>query len=72
MQALTEWMEAQLAEHIIEPNSGLGKAIHYMLRHRTPLTLFLREASAPLDDNLVERALKKAVLHRKIRCSIRR
>ena len=65
MQTLKEWMEAQMAEHIIEPNSGLGKAIQYMLRHWTPLTLFLREASAPLDNNLVERALKKAILHRK-------
>jgi len=65
MQTLKEWMEAQLAEHIIEPNSGLGKAIQYMLRHWTPLTLFLREASAPVDNNLVERALKKAILHRK-------
>ena len=65
MNSLKEWMETQLAEHIIEPNSGLGKAIQYMLRHWTPLTLFLREASAPLDNNLVERALKKAILHRK-------
>jgi len=30
-----------------------------------PLTLFLREAGAPVDNNLVERALKKAILHRK-------
>src|ERR1039458_6548593 len=28
-------------------------------------TLFLRQAGAPLDNNLVERALKKAILHRK-------
>jgi hypothetical protein len=27
--------------------------------------LFLREAVAPLDNNIVERALKRAVLHRK-------
>jgi hypothetical protein len=66
-------MEAQLAEHKVEPNSGLGKAIQYMLRHWMPLTLFLREAGAPVDNNLVERALKKAILHRKkTRCSIRR
>lgn len=65
MKTLKEWMEAQLAEHKTEPNSGLGKAIEYMLRHWTPLTLFLREAGAPLDNNLVERALKKAILHRK-------
>ncbi len=65
MKTLKDWMEAQLAEHKIEPNSGLGKAIQYMLRHWVPLTLFLREAGAPVDNNLVERALKKAILHRK-------
>ena len=36
-----------------------------MLRHWQALTLFLREPGAPLDNNLVERALKKAILHRK-------
>ncbi|HUI55459.1 MAG TPA: IS66 family transposase [Bryobacteraceae bacterium] len=65
MKTLKEWMEAQLAEHKTEPNSGLGKAIQSMLRHWEPLTLFLREPGAPLDNNLVERALKKAILHRK-------
>jgi transposase len=65
MKTLKEWMEAQLEEHKVEPNSGLGKAIQYMLRHWMPLTLFLREAGAPVDNNLVERALKKAILHRK-------
>jgi transposase len=65
MKTLKEWMEAQLAERNVEPNSGLGKAIQYMLRHWMPLTLFLREAGAPVDNNLVERALKKAILHRK-------
>ena len=30
-----------------------------------PLTLFLRVAGAPLDNNVAERALKKAILHRK-------
>ncbi len=49
----------------MEPNSGLGKAISYMLRQWPALTLFLREPGAPLDNNLCERALKKAILHRK-------
>jgi len=48
-----------------EPNSGLGQAIGYLLRHWQPLTLFLRKAGAPLDNNVAERALKRAVLHRK-------
>jgi transposase len=65
MEDLRQWMEAQFAEHKTEPNSGLGKAISYLLRHWTKLTLFLRQQGAPLDNNVVERALKKAILHRK-------
>jgi hypothetical protein len=65
MDTLHEWLEAQLSEHKIEPNSGLGKAILYLLRHWKGLTTFLRERGAPLDNNLAERALKRAVLHRK-------
>jgi transposase len=65
MEKLHLWLEAQLAERRTEPNSGLGQAISYLLRHWLPLTLFLRQAGAPLDNNLVERALKRAVLHRK-------
>ena len=65
MEQLQHWLQAQFAEGKTEPNSGLGKAITYLLRHRWPLTLFLRQAGAPLDNNIVERALKRAVLHRK-------
>lgn len=65
LDALHGWLEAQFAERRAEPNSGLGKAITYLLRHWKPLTLFLRQAGAPLDNNLCERALKRAVLHRK-------
>jgi len=36
-----------------------------MLKHWKKLTLFLDEPGAPLDNNLCERALKKAILHRK-------
>jgi transposase len=65
MRELRVWLEAQLADKKVEPNSGLGKAIQYMLNHWEPLTLFLREPGAPLDNNIVERSLKKAILHRK-------
>ncbi len=65
MEQLHAWMEAQFAQKQVEPNSGLGKAITYLLRHWKGLTAFLREAGAPLDNNLCERALKRAVLHRK-------
>lgn len=65
MDGLKEWLTRQLEEGAVEPNSGLGTAIAYMLKHWTKLTLFLREPGAPLDNNLCERALKKAILHRK-------
>jgi transposase len=65
MKQLKDWLTAQLAEHRTEPNSGLGKAISYLLRHWTKLTLFLRQQGAPLDNNIAERVLKKAILHRK-------
>lgn len=65
MDDLHQWLKNQFAEHKTEPNSGLGKAISYLLRHWPELTLFLRHAGAPLDNNIAERMLKKAILHRK-------
>jgi len=65
MERLHAWCEVQFAERKVEPNSGLGQAISYLLKYWEKLTLFLRKAGAPLDNNLVERALKKAILHRK-------
>jgi transposase len=56
-------MEAQLAEHKTEPNSGPGKAISYFLNHCPKLTLFLNEPGAPIDNNVAER--EKAILNRK-------
>jgi transposase len=65
MEQLRIWFNEQLDEKKVEPNSGLGQAISYMLKHWEALTLFLREPNAPLDNNICERALKKAILHRK-------
>ena len=39
--------------------------MQYLIDHWQALTLFLRVAGAPLDNNVCERALKKAILHRK-------
>ena len=52
-------------QRLVEPNSGLGKALRYLLKHWQELTLFLRKAGAPLDNNLCEQILKRAILHRK-------
>jgi hypothetical protein len=65
MEDLKTWLNDQLDQKKVEPNSGLGQAISYMLNHWKPLTLFLRVPKAPLDNNICERALKKAILHRK-------
>lgn len=65
MAELRLWLARQLDEHLIEPNSSLGDAITYMVKHWEPLTLFLRVAGAPMDNNICERALKRAILHRK-------
>lgn len=65
MTGLAAWMKNGIEERLIEPNSGLGKAIKYMRKHWAKLTLFLRQPGAPLDNNVCERALKKAILHRK-------
>jgi transposase len=65
MEALREWIEKQFAEHQVEPNSSLGQALRYVLKHWEGLTRFLNVANAPLDNNPAERALKRAVLLRK-------
>jgi transposase len=65
MKDLHVWLLRQFDERRVEPNSGLGKAIAYLLRHWEKLTLFLRVPGAPLDNNICERALKKAIRHRR-------
>lgn len=65
MEDLRDWFDKQVEEKMVEPNSGLGQAIKYMCNHWDALTLFLREPGAPLDNNICERALKKAILNRK-------
>ncbi|MCH8052683.1 MAG: transposase, partial [Planctomycetes bacterium] len=49
MMELHDWMQAQIAEKKIEPNSGMGEALGYLLKHWENLTLFLRKSGAPLD-----------------------
>jgi hypothetical protein len=65
MDEIKCWLNKQLDDKLCEPNSDLGSAVTYMLNHWGPLTLFLRVAGAPLDSSIVERALKKAILHRR-------
>jgi transposase len=65
MTTLQNWLAEQFTQRKVEPNSGLGQAISYVRKHWSELTLFLRQAGAPLDNNLCEQVLKRAILHRK-------
>lgn len=58
MDELKGWLDTQCDDRLVEPNSSLGKAITYMQTHWETLTRFVSVAGAPLDNNLVERALK--------------
>lgn len=65
MHELHQWMIDQRAQKRVEPNSGLGKAYWYMLKRWHKLTLFLHRPGAPIDNNICERALKRALCHRR-------
>ncbi len=65
MTELRSWLDAQIDDHLVEPNSGLGKAISYMTKHWPELTQFLKVPGAPLDNNICERGLKRCIQHRK-------
>ena len=63
MDELKAYLEEQKPE--FEPNSVAGKAIDYILSRWTQLSQFLRQVHAPLDTNIVERALKLIIQVRK-------
>lgn len=65
MDELHAWLSGQFEKKLIEPNSSMGEAISYMLNHWPELTLFLKVPGAPLDNNICEQVLKRAILHRK-------
>jgi transposase len=65
MAELKRWLQKQCDDRLVEPNSSLGKAISYMQTHWATLTRFLSVPGAPLDNNMVERALKLFIRQRK-------
>ena len=65
MAELKQWMDEQMAEKKVEPNSSLGKAIDYFLSHYEGLSGYLRHAGAPLDNNACEQVLRPVVIIRK-------
>ena len=65
LEALKPWLEHPLDEHEVETIISAGKAVAYLLNHWPKLTRFLTEINAPLDSNIVERALKLMIRQRK-------
>ncbi len=65
MKELKAWMEKQLEDKQVEPNSRLGGAFDYLLKRWDSLTRFLHIPGAPLDNNSAERALKMILRLRK-------
>ena len=67
MEKLHSWCAAQFPSGKEKWNRtpAWAKRFPTCSKHWEKLTLFLRVAGAPIDNNLVERALKKAILHRK-------
>lgn len=65
LEELRDWLAERLEARHIEPNSSLGQAASYFLKHFEPLTGFCRIAGAPLENSVSERALKLSILNRK-------
>lgn len=65
MNDLKKWLNKQFDDRLVEPNSSLGKAISYMRGNWETLTRFLEVPGAPMENNLVERALKLFIRQRK-------
>lgn len=65
MESLRQELQEAVDQKKIEPNSGLGAAVAYVLDRWSTLTMFLKVPGAPLDNNQTERLLKNAILHRK-------
>ena len=65
MDELKTWCETSLADCHVEPNSTMGGAMKYFIRHFDELVKFTEVEGMPLSNAAVERLLKTVVLHRK-------
>lgn len=59
------WLKKQFNEKLIEPNSSLGSAIKYTLKHWDKLTQFTKIEGAPIDNNILEMSLRIPIRLRK-------
>ena len=64
MEALKVWMDEQIEDKLVEPNSRLGRAIVYTQKRWTELCLFLEVPGASLDNNVAEQLLRRIAHYR--------
>jgi len=65
LQTLLAWCHEKLDSDVVEPNSNLGKAMQYFIRHFDGLSAFCNVLGAPVDNNEIERLIKLIVRARK-------
>jgi len=65
MAKLLKYAKDKTDKKEVEPNSAIGYAFKYLIKHWECLTKFCNTLGAPIDNNTAERLIKKAVLHRK-------
>ncbi|GAB2589291.1 IS66 family transposase [Nitrincola alkalisediminis] len=65
VDAFYEWCEQQLLRNDLTPKSPLLRAVHYVLKRKTALRVFLEDPDVPLDTNHLERTLRPIPMGRK-------
>jgi hypothetical protein len=61
---LRVWIDGPVAQCLL-PQSGLGKAINYVRNHWQALMEYLEDGRLPIDNNWVERLMKRVAVGRK-------
>ena len=65
MDRLPQWLQQPVDDRLVDPKSSRGKAMASMQTHWEPLPRFVESAGAPLENNVVERALQLCIRQRK-------
>ena len=64
-RAILDRIKSWAYDQLSLPQSTFRKALEYMLGHWNGLTVFLQDPKVPLDNNLIERAIRGPVVGRK-------
>ena len=61
---LRHWIDGPIAKSIL-PQSGFGKAVNYLVNHWSALQVFASDGRLPIDNNPIERLMKRVATGRK-------